>query len=208
MSSTARRGGKRHARATRANDSRLAAFVTALDTAKTSDDLAIYMTREATQLARVIKNHGGSQLEIQLQDGTIDKFRISKTISIRGRSGTKAHLDYVMSRDDVVLFTGGMVTAKVPRVLYPHLEDGFKRLSVSVPKGFFAIRDADEEEETKDDGWGWDISATEAARGAATVARIKSHIATASRDKLEVVLEEFKAAGGAGDDGEVDVDAI
>lgn len=210
MSSTARRGGKRHARATRANDSRLAAFVTALDTAKTSDDLATYMTREATQLARVIKNHGGSQLEIQLQDGTIDKFRISKTISIKGRSGTKTHLDYVMSRDDVVLFKGGMVTAKVPRVLYAHLEAGLTRLSVSVPKGFFAIGDAEEEEEHADDGWGWDISASEAARGAAAVSRIKTYIAEATRDKMEVVMEEFRGvAGGAGaSDDDVDVDAI
>jgi hypothetical protein len=206
MSSTARRGGKRHARATRANDSRLADFVKALDAAKTSDDLAIYMTRNATQLARVIKNHGGSQLEIQLQDGTIDKFRISKTISIRGRSGTKTHLEYVMARDDVVLFTGGMVSAKMPH-------------------GFFAIGDIKEEADADEDGWGWDISKTEAAKGEAAIARIKAHIATASllggghgtasRDKMEVVMEEFKASGGAGtaaaddsDDDDIDIDAL
>lgn len=217
MSSTARRGGKRHARATRANDSRLADFVKALDTAKTSDDLAIYMTRNATQLARVIKNHGGSQLEIQLQDGTIDKFRISKTISIRGRSGTKTHLEYVMSRDDVVLFTGGMVAAKVPRALYPHLEAGMARLSVKMPHGFFAIGDAKEDADADEDGWDWDISKTEAAKGEAAIARIKAHIATATRDKMEVVMEEFKASGGAGtaaaaaddsDDDDIDIDAL
>jgi len=218
MSSTGRRGGKRHARATRANDSRLAAFVTALDTAKTSDDLALYMTRTATQLARVIKNHGGSQLEIQLQDGTIDKFRISKPISIRGRSGTKTHLEYVMARDDVVLFSGGMVAAKVPRALYPHLEAGMARLSVKIPHGFFAIGDA-KEEETDDDGWSWDISKAEAAKGEAAIARIKAHIVEATRDKMEVVMEEFaeseaaikEAVGGAGTaaaEDDIDVDDI
>ena len=211
----ARRGGKRHARACRANDSRLAAFVDALESAVNRDAMEAYMSSTASQLARVIKNHGGRQLEIQLQDGTTVKARVSGTLATRGRASTKGHIEYVMSPNDVILFTGGLAAAKVPRSLFKHLEAQFADKKIAIPKGFFAIGEAKEEEDEEESGWSWDTSLSGSESSAAALARIRGY----TRDKMETVAEEFaaseaaiKAAGGAGkatdDDSDVDLDAI
>lgn len=212
----ARRGGKRHARACRANDSRLAAFVDALASAVNRDAMEAYMSSTASQLARVIKNHGGRQLEIQLQDGTTVKARVSGTLATRGRASTKGHIEYVMSPNDVILFTGGLAAAKVPRSLFKHLESQFADKKIAIPKGFFAIGEAKSEEDEEESGWSWDTSLSSGGESsAAALARIRGY----TRDKMETVMEEFaaseaaiKAAGGAGkatdDDSDVDLDAI
>lgn len=184
---TARRGGKRHARACRANDSRLAAFVDALDSSTDRVALESYMTSTASQLARVLKNHGGRQLEVQLQDGTTIKARVSGTLGTRGRAANKAHVEYVMTGGDVILISGGMAAAKVPRGLYARLEAHYSRLRVGLPKGFFLIG-TETEEDDDDGGWTWDTSRETAA--------------------AEASLARAKPAGGAGDDDDVDVDAV
>ena len=179
--------GKRHARATRANDNRLTAFVKAMDTATSSDDLSDYMTHNASQLARVVKNCGGRQLEVQLQDGTTLKARVSGTLGVHGRVANQAHVGYVMFPGDVILITGGMAMAKVPKGVYHHIQVHLERLKVGTPKGFFAIGDA-KDDDVADDGWTWDISA-ETAKAEAAMSRA---IGTATEEE--------------GD--EVDVDAI
>jgi hypothetical protein len=198
----ARRGGKRHVRACRANDSRLAAFVDAMESAPNSDAMAAYMTSTASQLARVIKNHGGRQLEIQLQDGTTVKARVSGTLATRGRSSTKGHIEYVMSTNDVILFSGGFAAAKVPRGLYKHLERLFTDNRVAIPKGFFAIGEAKPDGEADDDGWDWDTSLS-GSTSAVELARLRSYVAAG---------EAAVAAGGAGkaddSDDDLDIDAV
>jgi hypothetical protein len=192
-----------------------------MESAPNSDAMAAYMTSTASQLARVIKNHGGRQLEIQLQDGTTVKARVSGTLATRGRSSTKGHIEYVMSANDVILFSGGFAAAKVPRSLYKHLERLFTDNRVAIPKGFFAIGEAKPDGEDDDDGWDWDTTLTGSASAtdstAATRARLRSYVAAGTRDKMETVAEEFAAseaavaAGGAGkaaDDDDLDVDAI
>jgi len=164
--SAVRPTGKRHARATRANDNRLTAFVKAMDTATCYTDLSEYMTHTASQLARVVKNCGGRQLEVQLQDGTTLKARVSGTLGVHGRVANKRHMDYVMFPGDVILITGGMAAAKVPKGLYSHLQAQLERLKVGTPKGFFAIGDV-KDEAAADDGWSWDISAETAKAEAA-----------------------------------------
>jgi translation initiation factor IF-1 len=176
--------GKRHARATRANDNRLTAFVTSLDTAKTSDELSIYMTREASQLARVIKNCGGRQLEVQLQDGTTLKARVSGTLGVHGRVANKTHMGYVMFPGDVILITGGMAAAKVPKGIYHHLQAQMDRLGVVTPKGFFVIGDSKDEEKT-DDGWSWDISA-EVAKAEGVMTRVRAAAAATAEDEVDI----------------------
>jgi hypothetical protein len=205
MAAIVRRGGKRHARATRANDTRLADYMDALRDATNREALTIYMTDTTSQLARVIKNHGGRQLEVQLQDGTTIKARVSGTLSTRGCSTTKAHLDYVMTANDLILITGGMAAAKVPKGLYKHIQARFSDLKVSTPAGFFTIGEIKDEEEAEDNGWEWDTS-LEAAKAEAAIAR-----ARARSDKAG-------PAGGAGDasddetatgaEADIDVDAI
>ena len=188
----ARRGGKRHARACRANDSRLAAFMDAVRGSPNHEALEAYMTSTASQLARVMKNHGGRQLEVQLQDGTHIKARVSGTLSTRGRAVNKAHIEYVMSPGDVILISGGMAAARVPRGLFAKLEADYRRLHVGFPAGFFLIGTEAEEEE-EDSGWGWDTS-RETATAEASLAKART------------------PAGGAGDagdsDDDVDVDAV
>ena len=183
--------GKRHARATRANDNRLTAFMKAMDTATSMADLSDYMTHTASQLARVVKNCGGRQLEVQLQDGTTLKARVSGTLGVHGRVANKTHMGYVMFPGDVILITGGMAAAKVPKGVYPHLQAQLERLKVVTPKGFFAIGDA-KEEEAADDGWSWDISA-EVAKAEGVMSRVRAGAASAAADEEE---------------DEVDVDAI
>ena len=189
----ARRGGKRHARACRANDSRLAAFVDALDSSTDRVALEAYMTSTASQLARVLKNHGGRQLEVQLQDGTTIKARVSGTLGTRGRAANKAHVEYVMSAGDVILISGGIAAAKVPRGLYARLEAHYSRLRVGLPKGFFLIGTEAEEEED-DIGWAWDTSRETAVAEAA----------------LSKARTPAGGAGDAGDDSDddIDVDAV
>lgn len=196
-------------RACRANDSRLGAFVDALTSAVNRDAMEAYMTSTASQLARVLKNHGGRQLEIQLQDGTTVKARVSGTLGTRGRATNKGHVEYVMSANDVILFSGGFAWAKVPRGLYKHLESLFAKIKIAIPAGFFAIGDPKEDADEDETGWSWDVTATGSATSAdAALSRIRAY---ASRDKMDVVAEEFSAAGGAGkaaDDDDLDVDAI
>lgn len=200
MAAIARRGGKRHARATRANDSRLADYMDALRDATNLTALAAYMTSTTSQLGRVIKNHGGRQLEVQLQDGTTIKARVSGTLSTRGCSTTKAHLEYVMTVNDLILITGGMAAAKVPKGLYKHIQARFSDLKVSTPAGFFTIGEIKDEEEAEDNGWEWDTS-LEAAKAEASIARARAR-----------TLKPAGGAGSASDDDaaedDVDVDAI
>lgn len=195
-------------RACRTNDIRLAAFVDALESAVNRDAMESYMTTTASQLARVIKNHGGRQLEIQLQDGTTVKARVSGTLATRGRASNKGHVEYVMSTNDVILFSGGLAAAKVPRSLYKHLETLFAKNRICIPAGFFAIGETKDGEDEEESGWSWDTSLTGSESSADTLSRIRAY---ASRDKMDVIAEEF-AAGGAGkattDDDDVDLDAI
>lgn len=213
----ARRGGKRHARACRANDSRLAAFVDALESSPDHYAMEDYMTKTASQLARVLKNHGGRQLEVQLQDGTTIKARVSGTLGTRGRAANKAHVEYVMSSGDVILISGGIAAAKVPKGLYKRLQDRFTDIKVSVPKSFFAISDGKEEDEDEEDGgWTWDLSAA-TAKAEASMARSRARSDKAAAG--EVVGPTASTGGGAAtaagtkddsddDDGPLDVDAI
>ena len=210
----ARRGGKRHARACRANDSRLAAFVDALDSSADHHAMEEYMTKTASQLARVIKNHGGRQLEVQLQDATTIKARVSGTLGTRGRAANKAHVEYVMTAGDVILISGGIAAAKVPKGLYSHIQDGFASIKVGYPKGFFAVGETKSDGEAGDDGWVWDMSA-ETARAKASLARAMAHSAKAAAGELpDGASFPSGGAGTAGDDdddadgGDVDVDAI
>lgn len=180
--------GKRHARATRANDNRLTAFVKAMDTATSSDDLSDYMTHNASQLARVIKNCGGRQLEVQLQDGTTLKARVSGTLGVHGRVANKTHMGYVMFAGDVILITGGMAAAKVPKGLYSHLQTQLDRLKIGTPKGFFAIGDV-KDEAAADDGWTWDISAETAKAEEAMSSRTRSAVAAADATEDDVDID-------------------
>lgn len=182
--------GKRHARATRANDNRLTAFMKAMDTATSSDDLSDYMTHTTSQLARVVKNCGGRQLEVQLQDGTTIKARVSGTLGVHGRVANKGHMGYVMFPGDVILITGGMAMAKVPKGVYHHIQGHLERLKVGTPKGFFAIGDA-KDDDVADDGGIWDISA-EVAKAEGIMSRVRAGAAAA-------VTEE---------EDDVDIDAI
>lgn len=204
----ARRGGKRHARACRANDSRLAAFVDALDSSADHHAMEEYMTKTASQLARVIKNHGGRQLEVQLQDATTIKARVSGTLGTRGRAANKAHVEYVMTAGDVILISGGIAAAKVPKGLYRHLQDGFASIKVGYPKGFFAVGDDPKEDDDDGEGWAWDMSA-ETAKAEAFMARSRARSDKAAAGELP--SGGAGTAGGDDDDsdgGDVDVDAI
>jgi hypothetical protein len=156
-----------------------------MDTATCYTDLSEYMTHTASQLARVVKNCGGRQLEVQLQDGTTLKARVSGTLGVHGRVANKGHVGYVMFPGDVILITGGMAAAKVPKGLYSHLQTQLERLKVGTPKGFFVIGDA-KDEAAADDGWSWDISAETA--------------------KAEAAMS--LATGTAKEEDDVDIDAI
>ena len=211
----ARRGGKRHARACRANDSRLAAFVDALESSPDHYAMEDYMTATASQLARVIKNHGGRQLEVQLQDGTTIKARVSGTLGTRGRAANKAHVEYVMTAGDVILISGGIAAAKVPKGLYKRLQEQFTAIHVSVPKSFFAVSDGAEEEDDGE-GWVWDMSA-ETAKAEASMARAMARSAKSTAILGGTVTigggsaaagTKDAAADDSDDDGPLDVDAI
>ena len=212
----ARRGGKRHARACRANDSRLAAFVDALESSPDHYAMEAYMTATASQLARVLKNHGGRQLEVQLQDGTSIKARVSGTLGTRGRAANKAHVEYVMSAGDVILISGGIAAAKVPQGLFKRLQDRFTAIHVSIPKSFFAIGDGKKEEDEEDDeGWTWDLSAA-TAKAEASLARSRARSDKAAAGEVDCPTSGGGSATAAGtkdaddsdDDGPLDVDAI
>lgn len=197
----ARRGGKRHARACRANDSRLAAFVDALESSTDHYAMEDYMTKTASQLARVIKNHGGRQLEVQLQDGTTIKARVSGTLGTRGRAANKAHVEYVMTAGDVILISGGIAAAKVPKGLYNRIEAQLTSIHVSTPKGFFAVSD-DKDEADDGEGWAWDMS-TETAKAEASLSRTMARSAKATTGELP----DGPATGGAGTKDAADVDS-
>ena len=203
MSAAASRtGGKGKAarRNTQKNASHVLEYLEAVESAKTKDDLEVWMERHSVQIACVTRWSGGGHLKVTLQDGTADvDVTIAGSLRFKGRAATKGDRPSAMNVNDIIVLYGPQAAGKIPRDLCRRVAAAFDRLGVKTPKGFFTKGATDIEGAEEDDVFERDEEAT--AESLAAAAKVVSRGAP----------KKAAAAAAASDsdsDDEVDISAI